>query len=94
MSALNWEEVTKAMAEAMHLSAKSLDELAQAMQRAARIVVTDETLYALAQAGQLGWSTRYRWRRDVPRCISLGERRYQRPPRREKRRARKRRGKR
>lgn len=75
-------------------AARSLEELGIRLQQASRIIITDETLYALASAGQLGWSVGVKWRRDHLRMVSYGERHRVRPPRRQKRRARKRRGKR
>jgi hypothetical protein len=86
----DWKLIT----EAFTVAARSFDEMSRALQRMPRIVVTDELLHALDQSGRLGWAAGYHWRHDVARLISYGARRYQRPPRREKRRARKRRGKR
>lgn len=84
----------KAITEAFAVAARSFDEMAGALQRMPRIVITDELMCALEQAGRGGWMAGYCWQHDYLRCISYGERCKQRPPRREKRRARKRRGKR
>jgi hypothetical protein len=94
MNDINWGAVSSAMNEAAVISAQAFDRMAQAFREAAPryVMITDEMTFALQQAGHTGWMAGYKWNRDLARCLSHGVR--VRTPRREKRRARKRRGKR
>lgn len=71
----------------------SLKRLVRSFSTAVHICITDEMLFELRAAGFTRWESRFSWQRDICSLMSHGDRIYRRTPRREKRRARKRRGK-